>query len=99
AEARRDLRLVLGRRAAVRLAIRLGRRLQLTRADAHAREVSPRLVGGRVVAQPADRLPRRRGLALVVEAIQRVAVAEECGAGDRRVGVPNDAAEVDQRLL
>ena len=97
AEARRDLRLVIGRRAAVSLAIGLHRRGQLAGSHPYAGEIAPRRVGGWVLAQPDHGLPRGCCLALVVEAVQGIAVAEQRGPGDRRVLVADGAPEVGDR--
>ena len=95
----RDLRLVLRRGPAVRLAVRAHRRPQGAHPDAGGREVPPRPIGGRGLAQLDDRLPVGDRAVLVVQAVARLAQPEQRRGRDGRVVEPDDADVMGGRRL
>ena len=96
AQARGDLRLVGGRCPPVGLAIRLDRPVQVAMADPGRRDVPPGQIGRWCLAQLGRGLPRREGRVVLIESIARLAEAEQCRRGQRRIVEPDDPAEEDR---
>ena len=92
-EPRRDLGPVRLRRPLLRLAVRDDRALQVARAHLGRGDVAPRRIGRGVVGQAGRLLPGRQRLPVVVQAVQRLAEADQRRAGDR------DVVEADHPLV
>ena len=98
AEPVRDLRLVLRRRPAIRLAVGRDRPVQVAVADPGRRDVPPGRVGGRRLGQLEDRLPGPDGAVLVVHPVAGLGHPEEGRAGDLGIVEADDALVGGERL-